>query len=49
MAKYCNNPGNDKLTVSGNKLKLFFQKGSEEVPAVIGKPGPENAALMLGA
>jgi hypothetical protein len=28
---------------------MFFKKDDEEVPAVFNRPGPENAALMLGA
>ena len=28
---------------------MFFKKGDEETIAEIGKHGPENAALMLGA
>ena len=47
--KDCNNIQNDKLIISGNRFKMFFKKGEEEIPAEIGKLGPENAALMLGA
>ncbi|MBP7052958.1 MAG: hypothetical protein KBE65_18285 [Phycisphaerae bacterium] len=47
--KDCNNDQNDRLVIVGNRFKLFFKRGDEEVPAEIGKPGPENAALMLGA
>ena len=44
----CNNPEKDKLIIHGNRFRLFFKKGEEEVLAEIGKAGPENAALMLG-
>ncbi len=47
--RHCNNLEKDKLTIIGNRFKMFFKKGEEEVMAEIGKPGPENAALMLGA
>jgi hypothetical protein len=45
----CNNREKNKLIIHGNKFKAFFKKGTEEVLAEIGKPGPENAALMMGA
>ncbi len=48
-AKDCNNDQKDKLKIIGQKFKMFFKKGDEEVIAEIGKRGPENAALMLGA
>lgn len=35
--------------ITGNRFKMFYKKGDEEVLAEVGKPGPENAALMLGA
>ena len=47
--KHCNNDQKDKLIITGNRFKMFFKKGDEEVLAEVGKPGPENAALMLGA
>jgi len=47
--RHCNNIEKDKLTIFGNRFKMFFKKGDEEIIAEIGKPGPENAALMLGA
>ena len=47
--KDCNNEKKDKLLISGQRFKMFFKKGDDEVIAEIGKPGPENAALMLGA
>lgn len=47
--KDCNNDQNDKLIIAGNRFKIFFKKGDEEVPVEVGKPGPENAAFMLGA
>jgi hypothetical protein len=28
---------------------MFFKRGDQEVPAIFNEPGPENAALMLGA
>jgi hypothetical protein len=46
--RHCNNPEKDKLTIIGNRFKMFFKRGEEETIAEIGKPGPENAALMLG-
>lgn len=49
IERLCNTPEKDCLIVSGRRLRLFFQKGDQEVEAVIGVPGPENAALMLGA
>lgn len=47
--KDCNNDQKDKLIITGDRFKMFFKKGDEEVLAEVGKPGPENAALMLGA
>jgi len=47
--KDCNNDQKDKLIITGNGFKMFFKKGDEEVLAEVGKPGPVNAALMLGA
>ena len=47
--RHCNNHKKDKLTIIGNRFKMFFKKGAEEIIAEIGKPGPENAALMLSA
>ncbi|WP_304511686.1 hypothetical protein [Desulfobacula sp.] len=47
--KDCNNDQKDKLIIVGNRFKMFFKKGDEEVLAEVGKSGPENAALMLGA
>lgn len=47
--RHCNNLEKDKLIVYGRRFKIFFKKGDEEVPAELGKVGPENAALMLGA
>ena len=44
-----NNIQNDQLIISGNRFKMFFKKGEEEIPAEIGKTGPKNVALMLGA
>jgi hypothetical protein len=49
VKKFCNNPEKDKLTIFGRRFKLFFKRGEEEVLAHLGKPGLENAALMLGA
>jgi len=47
--RHCNNPEKDKLIIIGNRFKMFFKKGEVETIAEFGKPGPENAALMLGA
>lgn len=47
-ARHCNNSSKDKLSIAGNRFRLFFKKGDLEVLAELGKPGPENAALMLG-
>lgn len=47
--RHCNNPEKNKLIIRGNRFRLFFKRGDEEVPAEIGRAGPENAALMLGA
>ena len=33
----------------GRRFRLFLKRGEMEVLAEIGKPGPENAPLMLGA
>jgi hypothetical protein len=49
IKRFCNNPQKDKLIIQGRRLKLFFKRGDEETPAQIGAPGPENAALMMGA
>lgn len=48
-AKDCNNDQKDKVIIIGNRFKMFFKKGDEEVLAEVGKPGPENTSLMLGA
>jgi hypothetical protein len=47
--RFCNTPHKDKLIIQGRRAKLFFKRGDEETPAKIGTPGPENAALMMGA
>jgi len=47
--QHCKNPDHDKLTIQGRRFKLFFKRDDLEVAAVVGKAGPENAALMLGA
>ena len=39
--RHCNTPGKDKLVVKGRRSKLFFKRGDLEVPAEVGKPGPE--------
>jgi hypothetical protein len=49
IKRFCNNPEKDKLIIQGRRVKLFFKRGDEETPAQIGTPGPENAALMMGA
>ena len=46
--RHCNNPTKDQLTIHGRRFRYFFKRGDLEVPAELGKPGPENAALMLG-
>jgi hypothetical protein len=46
-ARHCNET--DKLVVKGRRFKMFFKRGDLEVRAEMGKPGPENAALLLGA
>ena len=47
--RHCNNLEKNKLIIFGIRFKMFFKKGEDERIAEIGKPGPENAALMLGA
>lgn len=47
--RHCNTPAKDKLVMRGRRFRLFFKRGEMEVLAEMGKPGPENAALMLGA
>ena len=49
--RHCTDAARTKLVLRGNRFKLFFKKDGEETetPAVLGQPGPENAALMLGA
>ena len=47
--KRCNNKEKNKLIIHGSRFKIFFKTAREEVPAELGKAGPENAALMLGA
>jgi hypothetical protein len=47
--RHCNTPAKDKLVIRGRRFRLFFKRGEMEVLAKIGRPGPENAALMLGA
>ena len=47
--RHCTDGEKTKLTLRGNRFKLFFQKGEEEIPALLGQAGPENAALKLGA
>ncbi len=44
-----NNDTDDKLIIKGSRFKMFFKKGEDEILAEFGKPGSENAALMLGA
>lgn len=46
--RHCNNQEKDKLTITGDRFKMFFKKGDDEIIAELGKPGTENAALMLG-
>lgn len=45
--RHCNNENKDRLTIYGSRFRFFFKKGEKEVDAEIGKPGLENAALMM--
>jgi hypothetical protein len=47
--RHCNSAQKDKIVIHGHRFKMFFKKDDLEVPAVFNQPGPENAALMLGA
>jgi hypothetical protein len=47
--RHCNNEEKNKLVVRGVRMKMFFETAQGHVPAKFGVPGPENAALMLGA
>ncbi|MDP9176944.1 MAG: hypothetical protein M3O61_04620 [Gemmatimonadota bacterium] len=47
--RHCNSPESGAIIIHGRRFKMFFKDGDREVVAVLGKPGPENAALMLGA
>ena len=47
--RHCNNAQKDKIIIHGHRFKMFFKKDDQQVPAVFNQPGPENAALMLGA
>ncbi|GEM_PF-6834166 len=47
--RHCNNEQKDKVIIHGHRFKMFFKNDGQEVPAVFNHPGPENAALMLGA
>lgn len=47
--RHCNNQEKDKLIIIGERFKVFYKKGEEEIIAEFGKPGPENAALMFGS
>jgi hypothetical protein len=47
--KRCNNLEKNRLLIRGRRFKIFFKNREIETPAVLGRPGPENAALMLGA
>lgn len=49
VERFCNSPAKNALIVSGRRFRLFFSSGDNEVAAVFGMPGPENAALMLSA
>ncbi len=49
IRRFCNNPQKDKLIIQGRRVKVFFKRGDEETPEQIETPGPENAALMMGA
>lgn len=47
--KDLNNDSKDKLMITGFRFKVFFNRDGIEIPATLRSPGPENAALMLGA
>lgn len=47
--RHCNNGTKDKIIIHGHRFQMFFKNDDQEVPAVLNQPGPENAALMLGA
>lgn len=47
--RHCNDSDKNRLIIYGNRFKFYFKKGDEEVIAELGKPGPENAALMLSS
>lgn len=47
--RHCNNGEKNRLTICGNRFRLFFKRNEIETIAEIGGSGPENAALMLGA
>ena len=47
--KRCTNPEKNKLVIHGTRFKMFFKTAQAEVPAELGKPGPRNSPLMLGA
>lgn len=47
--RHCNNPEKDKIIIHGHRFRMFFKRDDQELPAVLNKLGPENAALMLGA
>jgi hypothetical protein len=47
--RHCNNAQKDKIIIHGHRLKMFFKKDDQEVPAILNHSGPENAPLMLGA
>ena len=47
--KRCTNPEKNKLVIHGTRFKMFFKTAQAEVLAELGKPGPKNSPLMLGA
>jgi hypothetical protein len=47
--RHCSNGTKDKLIIYGQRFKLFFSKGDEEIEAELGRAVPENTGLMLGA
>lgn len=47
--RHCNNAEKNILTIYGRRFKLFHKRGELEIPVEFGKPGPENASIMLGA
>lgn len=47
--RHINDKENNQLIIKGNRFIYFFEKEGERYPMEFGKPGPENAALKMGA